>query len=98
MPSIGASGIDTLHGLWTTAGLDAIETREISVRRTFTDFDDFWTVALLNPRVGPTVAAMPAAELKRLRARMLEHLPPDDAMGVITYTATANAIKGRRPV
>ena len=97
MPSFGASGMDALRDLWTTAGLDAIETREITVQRTFTDFDDFWTANLLNPRVSLAVAAMPSGDLERLRARALEHLPPDDATGVVTYTATANAIKARMP-
>ena len=94
MPSIGASGIDTLRDLWTTAGLDTIETRELTVRRAFADFDDFWTANLLNPRISPAVAAMPSGELERIRARVQEQVPPDDATGVITYTATANAIKG----
>jgi len=61
MPSVGASGIDALRDLWTTAGLDAIETREITVQRTFTDFDDFWSATLLNPRFSVAVAAMPSA-------------------------------------
>src|SRR5213596_323727 len=32
-PSVGASRIDTLRALWTGAGLDEIETREITVQR-----------------------------------------------------------------
>ena len=69
MPSIGASGIDTLHGLWTAAGLDTIETRELTVRRTFADFDDFWTANLLNPRISPAVAAMPSDRSMRRPGR-----------------------------
>jgi ubiquinone/menaquinone biosynthesis C-methylase UbiE len=95
-PSLGASKMNALRDLWTEAGLDAIETREITVQRTFADFDDFWTANLLSPRVRPAVVAMPSGELERLRARVLEHLALD-ATGAVTYTATANAIKGRRP-
>jgi hypothetical protein len=76
--------VDALQHLWTTAGLDAIETREITVRRTFTDFDDFWTANLLNPRIRLAIAAMPTGELERLRARVRERLSPDDATGVVT--------------
>jgi SAM-dependent methyltransferase len=42
-PSPGASRIDAMRELWTGAGLDAVETREITVRPTFADFDDYWT-------------------------------------------------------
>ncbi len=97
MPSIGASRMDALRELWTDAGLDAIETREITVRRKFVDFEDFWAATLLNPRLGATLAALPSADLERLRARVREQLPTDDATGAVTYTATANAIKARRP-
>ena len=96
-PSVSASRMDALRDLWITAGLDAIETREITVQRPFTDFDDFWTANLLNPRVRPVVASMPPGELERLRARVRERLPSDDATGVVSYTATANAIKARMP-
>ena len=33
---------EALRNLWTGAGLDAVETREITVQRTFADFDDYW--------------------------------------------------------
>jgi hypothetical protein len=33
--------MEALWNLWTDAGLDAVETREITVKRTFTDFDEF---------------------------------------------------------
>jgi len=95
-PSVGASRIDALRTLWTGAGLDAVETREIAVQRVFADFDEFWTTTLSAATIGPIVAAMPAAEAERLKARVRERLPPD-AAGQITYTARANAVKGRKP-
>ena len=97
-PSVGASRMDALRELWTTAGLNEIETREITVQRTFADFDDFWTINLLNARVSPVVASMSSRDLERLRAQVLERLPPDAATGAVAYTATANAIKARMPV
>jgi ubiquinone/menaquinone biosynthesis C-methylase UbiE len=39
-PSSEVSRIEVLHDLWTHAGLDEVETREITVQRTFVDFDD----------------------------------------------------------
>jgi ubiquinone/menaquinone biosynthesis C-methylase UbiE len=44
--SPGASRIEALRDLWTRTGLDAVETREIIVQRTFDDFEDFWTTSL----------------------------------------------------
>src|SRR5207302_2943577 len=95
-PSADASRMDALRDLWTNAGLEALETREISVQRTYASFDEFWTTSLLAPSVGPTVAAMAPDDAERLAARMRARMPAD-AAGRITYGARANAIKGRRP-
>jgi hypothetical protein len=88
--------MEALRGFWTEAGLVSVETREITVQRTFVDFDDYWSIGMLGSSVGPTVAAMApnvAAELKsRVRARL-----PADGTGRITYSARANAVKGRVP-
>ena len=92
-PSPGASRIDALRDLWTGAGLDSVETREIDVRRTFADFDDYWTTVLGGASVGPQLAALAPDELAPLKARMRAHLPAD-AAGRITYSARANAVKG----
>ncbi len=37
-PSAGAERMDALRGLWTNAGLQALEAREITVQRSFADF------------------------------------------------------------
>ena len=93
-PSPGASRIDALRELWAGAGLDAVETREITVRRTFADFADYWATVRGGPSVGPQLAAMASDDLALLEARMRARLPAD-AAGRITYTARANAVKGR---
>jgi ubiquinone/menaquinone biosynthesis C-methylase UbiE len=95
-PSFGASRMEALRDLWAGAGLDTIETREIAVSRTFVDFDDFWTINLMSPSVGPTVAAMSSGDADRLKARLQARLPAD-AAGRIACSARANAIKGRLP-
>jgi SAM-dependent methyltransferase len=93
-PSVGASRIDAMRDLWTGAGLDAVETREITVQRTFADFDDLWTTSQTGASVGPTIAAMASGDVELLKARMRARLPAD-ATGRITYSARANAVKGR---
>src|SRR5215218_3417706 len=76
-PNPGASRIDAMLDLWDGAGLDSVETRVITVRRTFDDFDDYWATVLGGPSVGPQLASMASETLSRLRARMRALLPPD---------------------
>jgi SAM-dependent methyltransferase len=93
-PSPGASRTEAMRALWIDAGLGAVKTREITVQRTFVDFDDYWTTVLGGASVGPTLAAMAPADLEGLKSRMRAHLRAD-AAGRITYSARANAVKGR---
>ncbi len=95
-PSPEASRLDALRELWRGAGLEAVETREIAVQRTFAGFDDFWATILGGPSVGPRLAAMAAGDIARLQGRMRARLPADGA-GRIAYGARANAVKGRVP-
>jgi ubiquinone/menaquinone biosynthesis C-methylase UbiE len=92
-PRSDASRMEALRDLWTDAGLDAVETRDITVQRTFADFDDFWTTSVVGSSVGPIVAAMPSGDVERLKTRVRTRLPAD-AAGRITYSARANAVKG----
>lgn len=96
-PSVDASRMQALRGLWTGAGLEQIETRKIVVQRTFADFEDFWATTLTMPNIGPPIAALAAAEAQRLKAAVQQRLPTD-AAGHVTYSARANAITGRVPV
>jgi hypothetical protein len=41
-PSADASRMEALRGLWSAAGVEAVETRKIAVQRTFADFHAFW--------------------------------------------------------
>lgn len=95
-PSPDASGLAALQSLWDSAGLQAVETREIVVQRTFVNFDDYWTTVLGGPSIAATLAAMSAQDTLRLQATMRERLP-FDALGRITLSAKANAVKGCVP-
>ncbi|WP_303749741.1 class I SAM-dependent methyltransferase [Stenotrophomonas pigmentata] len=95
-PSPEASRIEVLRQLWSDAGLEAIETREIDVSRTFADFEDFWSTALGAPNVGSTLAAKTAGERALLKDRISVRLAADTE-GHITCHARANAVKGRVP-
>ena len=95
-PSPGASTIEALRELWTGAALETVETREITVTRTFADFDEFWAINLMAPNVGPTIAALAPGDVERLKAGVRARLPADGG-GRITYAGRANAVKGRVP-
>ncbi|MCS3497314.1 SAM-dependent methyltransferase [Bradyrhizobium japonicum] len=95
-PRMDASRIEALRGLWIGAGLEDVQTREITVHRTFASFDDFWTTNLKSPAIRPAVAAMKAGDVEMLISRVRAGLPAD-ADGRITYSARAHAIRGRRP-
>jgi ubiquinone/menaquinone biosynthesis C-methylase UbiE len=93
-PRMEASRMDALAEIWTGAGLEGLETREIAVRRTFAHFDDLWSSSLKSPTVGPVVAAMAADDVETLKDRLRIRLPAD-AKGRIAFDARAHAIRGR---
>jgi len=82
--------------LWRDAGREAVESREIEVRRTFADFDDLWSSSMGVSQVEDAVATLAATDVQLLKARLWARLPAD-AQGRITYAARVNAIKGRVP-
>jgi ubiquinone/menaquinone biosynthesis C-methylase UbiE len=96
LPSVDASRMEVLMQLWEGAGLQSIETREITAQRTFADFNDFWSISLRGSNVGRTVAALPSDQSECLKERVRARLPAD-ATGRVTYSARVNAIKGRVP-
>jgi hypothetical protein len=57
------------------ADLDAIEVREITVQRTFADFEDFWTTSMMSATVSQTIAAMAPGDAELLKMRMRARLP-----------------------
>ena len=95
-PSADASRMAALGDLWAGAGLEAIETREITVQRTFPDFEDFWSASMAIGSMRPMQAAMAADDVEQLKKRVHARLSPD-ATGAVTYQARANAIQGRVP-
>jgi len=93
-PRPDASRIEVMDELWRGAGLADVETRALTVHRTFADFDDYWATVHGGPSVGPGLAAMTSADRAILESRMRAHLPAD-ASGRITCGGRAHAVKGR---
>jgi SAM-dependent methyltransferase len=95
-PQVGASRMDAMRGLWEEAGLTAIETRDITVERSFAGFEAFWATALQSPTQGALLASLAPDVSQDLQARERGKLAVDP-QGQITLSARANAITGRRP-
>ena len=93
-PHAGASAIAALRGLWTAAGLEAVETREIAVERRFATFEDYWVTSTITGSVRPSLAALSAEQRGLLKERVRARLPADST-GRVTWRARANAVKGR---
>ena len=93
-PRADASRRDAMHELWTGAGLVDVETRVITVERSYASFDDFWESVQGSPSVKASTAEMSPAERKQLEAGVRKRLPVG-ADGRLTYPAWANAVKGR---
>ncbi len=95
-PSADASRLEVMQQLWAAAGLQAIATREITVQRTFANFEEYWSIIQGGPSVSQQLAKMTPPELSTLKSRMHTRLPATPT-GQITYQARANAVQGRVP-
>lgn len=93
-PSLDASRIDSMRDLWARAGLDLVQTREITAQRTFVNVDDYWKTILGGPSIKPKLEALTPANLALLKARVQARLS-EDVSGRISCTARANAVRGR---
>lgn len=95
-PRPEAAQAGNLRSMWMEAGLEAVETCVISPRRTFANFDEYWSIGMLSGGTGPVIAKMSDAETAALKERVRARLDADSA-GRITWTARANAVKGIKP-
>jgi len=93
-PRADVSRMATLRALWEDAGLTDIATHEITVARTFENFEDFWASVQIAVSMAQAVREMTPDETTQFKARLHARLPADPA-GRITYTSRANAVTGR---
>src|SRR5262245_8126863 len=57
-PSVAAAGLEASRKLWQDAGLEDIETTQITVERTFRDAEEYWATCLKGPGTGGRVKAV----------------------------------------
>lgn len=93
-PSPNAGNRQVLQDLWLQAGLQDVETYEIVVERTFSNFDDYWSTVLGAPSLGAQLAAMPVDELEGFKEVIRSRLAID-ATGQVVCSGRANGVRGR---
>jgi ubiquinone/menaquinone biosynthesis C-methylase UbiE len=95
-PRMDASQLITMRELWTNAGLDAVKTQELTVTRSFDDFEQWWQTTLKAASIAPTIAEMSPDDAEELKSLVRAALPVNER-GRLSCSARANAIKGLRP-
>jgi ubiquinone/menaquinone biosynthesis C-methylase UbiE len=95
-PRADVSRMSALRALWADAGLTDLATREITIARTFDDFEDFWASVQIAVSMAQAIREMSPDENALFKDRLRTRLPAD-ASGRITYTSRANAVTGRVP-
>ena len=101
MHAHAAECVDLAHGrdaigLDREAGFEGIESRVITVRHTFADFEEFWGITTSGPVARTALDRLSQEVLAALKERIRLRLPPATD-GTISYDAWCNAIKGRKP-
>lgn len=92
-PSPNASSQESLYQLWTQAGLQDIEQQEIVVERSFSSFDEYWSIVLQAPSLGSTLMALPTDDLLAFKEGVRLRLAID-ASGQVRCKGRANAVRG----
>lgn len=96
-PRAEASTPEGLHALWTQGGFVDLEAHVVRTRRTFTDFEDYWSTTIAAPNIAPKLATMTPADVSQLKSRVRQQVPVETS-GRVAIEARANAIVGRRPI
>jgi SAM-dependent methyltransferase len=93
--SMSASRMEAMKKLWSDAGAVAVETREITVQRTFASYEEYWTIGMKSSTVGPVLRSLAPGDVETLKERVRDRMQAGE--GTLTFSARANAIKGMRP-
>ena len=92
-PTAEVSRINRLESTWLEAGLKEVAVKQISVDRTFENFEQFWDLSHNSPSVGPILSKLPADVGHRVKTMTRDALGVDDSQ-TVTVNAFANAVKG----
>jgi ubiquinone/menaquinone biosynthesis C-methylase UbiE len=93
-PSLNSSKLAVLQNLWTQANLKSIEMDEFIVKKTFNNFEDYWSTALLDSSIKTIFNSMTLGDQKIMINGVCKSLPMA-SNGQIIVTAKANAVRGQ---
>lgn len=94
-PSVEAANLDVLQRLWTEAGFTDVQTRTITVQRSFPSFEAYWQTGVLGPSMIAGISKLTPDELQIYRETVREEV---GATGPIVIDARAHAVKGKKAV
>jgi hypothetical protein len=92
-PSSEVSRMERLEETWLEAGLENIETKRISVQRTYENFSDYWDLTSRSANVSPILSQLSPDMSDRVKKMTQDSLGVDHNESV-TVDAFANAVKG----
>jgi SAM-dependent methyltransferase len=93
-PSPDASRLDRMRELWAGAGLAEVETRAITVRRSFAGFDEYWEIISGGPSAGRQLRALSGDDRAQFQRRLRERLGVRDERASFSVSGRANAVRG----
>jgi ubiquinone/menaquinone biosynthesis C-methylase UbiE len=94
-PSAAIARLENLTRLWRESGLEAVESRVITVEREFPDFEDFWTTAQLAPTMAYALQTLEPAVLASVKDRVRAKVRTEGDK--VVHWGRANAAKGVVP-
>ena len=92
-PSLEASQKRVMKEIWTNLGISEVETRTFDVKRSFNNFNDYWSISSVGPSVAGTLKSLSTETVNEIKLKLNASLERDAENNIITY-AFANAVKG----
>lgn len=94
-PSAEVARLENLTRLWEESGLEAVESRVITIERVFPDFEDFWATAQLAPTMSHALQTLDPEIVAGVKDRVRTKVRHDGEK--IVHWGRANAAKGVVP-
>ena len=92
-PSLEASQKPVMKEIWTNLGISEVETTTFDVKRSFNNFNDYWSISSVGPSVAGTLKSLSTETVNEIKLKLNTSLERDADNNIITY-AFANAVKG----
>ena len=91
-PSLEASQKTVMKEIWTNLGISEVETTTFDVKRSFNNFNDYWSISSVGPSVAGTLKSLSTETVDEIKLKLNTSLERDADNNIITY-AFANAVK-----